>query len=122
MEQKINLTARTGQVTQGKVTIKIWTEKERLTRALKFGGMTWAAAVICVVLPLVHFVLVPSLLIAGPFVAIWNFRRKSIVEGGSGTCPFCGKAVTIGRGNDVWPIDELCTQCQNNFSVTKANG
>ncbi len=119
MEEKVHLTARTGQTTDGKVTTTTWSERERLFRALKFGGITWAAAIICVILPIVHFILVPSLLVAGPIVAIWNFRKKSIVEGGSGKCPFCGKDVTIGRGPDVWPIDDLCVQCQNNFSVTK---
>jgi hypothetical protein len=122
MEQKVYLTGRNGQVTEGQISIQSWTETERAKRAFKFGTLTWLLAIACILLPIVHFILVPLLLIAGPIVAIWNYNRKSIIKGGSGPCPFCEKDVSIGRGPDVWPIDELCTKCQNNFSVTKANG
>ena len=118
--QKVFLKSRSGKISEGQVSITTWTKGERPKRALKFGGLTWLAAVVCVVLPIVHFLLVPLLLLAGPIVGVWNYRRESIVDGGDGICPYCGEKVTIGRGPDKWPIDELCTKCQNNFSVSKS--
>ncbi len=120
MKIPVLLKARTGAVSTGEVEVKAWTKNERLLRALKFGGITWGIALVCVVLPIVHFILVPLFLIAGPLMALRTFRTTSVVLGGRGHCPFCQKDVTIGRGADHWPIDELCTQCQNNFSVVKA--
>jgi hypothetical protein len=116
---EVNLKARNGKTTDGNVTVTQWSQPERLNRALKFGGMTWGLALISILLPIVHFVLVPSFLIAGPIVAYFSYRQKSIVNEGSGTCPYCGSVVSIGKGPNRWPIEELCVKCQNNINVER---
>jgi hypothetical protein len=119
----VSLHARTGNQTQGTIEVHLYTEQERLRRALKFGGMSWGFSIASIVLPGVHFVLVPFFFFAGPVVAILFYRPLALLEKGSGPCPFCKANVDIGRGSiKVWPdpqwsLEELCTKCQNNCTI-----
>ncbi len=50
----------------------------------------WGAAVAAVFLPVLHFVLVPSLLLAGPLVALARWRERVTILAADGACPACG--------------------------------
>lgn len=65
---------------------------ERTSRAVRALATCWGLAVLAVFLPVLHFVLVPSLLVAGPVVALSRLRERCTVRGASGTCPACGAA------------------------------
>ena len=69
--------------------------QERMIRALKMGGLCWGFALVSILIPLAHFVLVPSFLIAGPIVGMYFYRLESMVIGGSGNCPACQKPFQI---------------------------
>lgn len=113
----VRLTENGEKFSDGKIQVQFWNKKERTARALKFGGLCWGGAVIAVILPLVHFVLVPGLLIAGPLLA-WNILSKeSVVLGGEGSCPNCGKTVAIARAPFKFPILDLCTNCHRELRV-----
>ncbi len=103
--------------TSGQVQVLFWSKKERTLRALKFGGMCWGAAVISVIFPLVHFVLVPGFLLAGPIVVYLVMRQESVIVGGEGTCPRCKAALPIARTSYRFPFSDLCTQCQSSVKV-----
>lgn len=104
-------------VSSGELQIQEWSARERLQRALKWGGGCWGLAVASVFVPLAHFVLVPGLLLSGPFVALVVYSKESVILGGQGTCPHCRATLPIVRGTPKFPLRDLCTQCQSSVLI-----
>ncbi|MGE4234192.1 MAG: hypothetical protein AB7F43_12760 [Bacteriovoracia bacterium] len=101
----------------GTIQVRSWNSKERMTRALKYGGMCWAIGICCIVLPIVHFILVPAFLIAGPIVALVVYKREKVVLGGEATCPSCQKKTPISKGVFRFPTTDTCDHCRCNLMV-----
>ena len=72
--------------------VRDWSRPERTARAVRTLASCWGLAVLAVFLPVLHFVLVPSLLVAGPLAALAKLREHASVLGASGACPACGSA------------------------------
>ena len=108
-----------GQEADGNVFIQSFSSKERWMRGLKLLGMLWGMALVSIVIPLAHFVLVPGFLIAGIVTALWISSKESIILGGNGTCPSCQKPLPIVRMNDQWPLNDLCTSCRREVKIEK---
>lgn len=104
---------RTPEPTRGEVTIEAWDQKTRMRRSLRGWGITWGMAIVAVLIPGLHFVLVPSLLIAGPIVAWWLYQQKNMILGGSGTCPACKQPFEVMRTPLRWPINDVCAKCHD---------
>lgn len=98
---------------EGTVHVQKWNSRERLIRALKTLGACWALAMISVLIPLAHFILVPAFLLAGPIAAFAVYQRESMIMGGKGTCPNCDAPFTVAKGKVRWPFQDLCSQCQS---------
>ena len=103
--------------TKGELNIIEWDATERKARALKWGGICFGAGVVCVIFPLVHFVLVPGLILASPFLAMKFYKQESWVQGGDGPCPNCGRPLKIGQGAPKFPMRDLCTECRSEIRV-----
>jgi len=58
-------------------------------------GLLWGLGLAAVFIPVVHLVLVPGLLLAGPVGAVLVYRRQSRFEPFSSTCPVCGQTHTF---------------------------
>ncbi len=84
-------------------------ERRKLFLKIWFGG--WGLAVACVFLPMIHFVLVPALLIGSPIAASYKAKQTSVVLGGKGICPACKAELKISKGPVKWPLEETCTAC-----------
>lgn len=115
---KLVLVANEEKHTSGEVTLQEWDSSDRMKRALKMFGMLWGAAVVSVLIPLAHFVLVPGFLIAGPIVAYFVYQNEKMILGGQGTCPNCGKPFTIAKGKVRWPMNDLCSECQSPAKIS----
>ncbi len=68
---------------------------ERMRRATIGWGACWGLAIVAVFIPLLHFILVPALVIAGPLVGRARWREKATVFNVRGTCPGCGKSQSV---------------------------
>ncbi|MBI5170884.1 MAG: hypothetical protein HZA61_15450 [Candidatus Eisenbacteria bacterium] len=98
--------------------VRDWSPPERSSRAVRALATCWGLAVLAVFLPVLHFVLVPSLLVAGPVVALSRLREHRTVRGASGTCPACGAAQAFavsGALRDVTPV--RCDACGRAISL-----
>lgn len=97
--------------TRGFVRIQTWSQQDRLKRAIKLGGLTLGLAVVSVFVPILHFVLVPALLLGAPFVSYWAYFQEKVLLDGEGECPNCGAPFLVAKGKPEFPLDDLCTQC-----------
>lgn len=98
--------------------VRDWVPPERTARAVRALATCWGLAVLAVFLPVLHFVLVPSLLVAGPVVALSRLRERCTVLGASGTCPACGAAQAFavsGALREVTPV--RCDACGRAISL-----
>jgi hypothetical protein len=118
-EQKVLVRTQSGKTAHGAVRVQSWSKSERTRRALKFWALAWVGALFCVLLPIVHFVLVPSLLLAGPTGAYIISQQTSIVLGGEALCPQCNQTLPLVRGPDKWPLTDLCSKCQTTVWLEK---
>jgi len=90
------------------------TMAERATRALTGLGACWGLAVLAVFIPVAHFVLVPTLLMAGIVVGVRRLREDHILTHVHGACPRCGLEQDFqksGGSRGRWTLD--CAGCRN---------
>jgi hypothetical protein len=113
----VQITSARDHHSEGTVSLQSWEKKERTARAFKALGFTWIGAIVAVFLPLLHFVLVPALLVAGPLLFFWVAGREQVILGGKGTCPDCGKEFEIVRSPVKWPLTDLCNHCQARVKI-----
>jgi ABC-type Fe3+ transport system permease subunit len=104
--------------TTGTVKIVTWNAKERSRRALKTLGICWGIGLFCIIMPLVHFVLVPGMVIAGVVLFLRISGQESQVLGGEGVCPECKKTFRIAKAANRFPMDELCEHCRAGVSIS----
>jgi hypothetical protein len=123
----VRVTTSGGKHAAGEVYVQAWDAPARTKRALKWLAILWALAAFSAIFPLVHFVLVPGLLLAGPVAAFLILQQESVVLGGHGKCPACGSPLEIVRGNyfkpmDRWPLNDTCANCREDVLVERADG
>lgn len=68
------------------------TPAQRFGRALAGLGMCWALALGGLFIPVAHFILVPTFLVAGVVVAVKRAREDRRLVLVRGVCPRCGAA------------------------------
>lgn len=120
-EVSVSVRAPSGKIRPGSVRIQTWNKAARTRRALKFWIACWALAIVSVVFPIVHFVLVPGFFLAGPIGAYLLSQQSSQVLGGETACPECGRPLLLEKGPDRWPLADLCTGCQTAVTVEKVS-
>lgn len=85
--------------------------------ALKYLGIWWGAALLCVLIPVFHFVLVPAGLLIGIWAATKQFRYQDYISEGKISCPKCSAEMTLKDMPFNWPIRQTCPQCQADLIV-----
>jgi hypothetical protein len=103
----------------GEVRVEHWGNSARLIRAAKSWAVLWGLAVVSILIPVAHFLLVPGFLVAGPINAVLRYRQKSGVLTGEGPCPSCGAPFTVEARADSWPFYEPCQACHTEVRVEK---
>ncbi|OGQ23978.1 MAG: hypothetical protein A2138_11860 [Deltaproteobacteria bacterium RBG_16_71_12] len=90
----------------------------RALRASVALAGTWGAALVCVFVPLLHFVLVPSLLLVGLVVAALRLTERRTLQAVRGACPRCAVDRTFeasGRFKDGRALH--CDGCGNDITI-----
>jgi hypothetical protein len=113
----IELQHREGSATNGELTIVTHTRPEQTKRALWWWGGLWGVAILSLPFPLLHFILPPTMLLAGPIVAFVIYHQQSYVVGGSGRCPHCGSEIRISRASADWPLKDMCEKCLEHVHI-----
>ena len=96
----------------GALYFRDWTEPERRQRGIKWWVGLWGLGLCFVFVPILHFVVPPILLVAGPWVA-WRMAKVArTVFGGVARCPRCSQPVWLGGGVALaLPMRDHCSRC-----------
>ena len=96
-----------------RVEIGVLEPIDRVKRAAAAFGLGLAAAALAVLIPIVHFVLVPSALLLGLILGIRRLGQGQTFRGGTGCCPYCGtrQQLTL-LGRFRLPKRVYCSACQ----------
>jgi hypothetical protein len=91
---------------------------QRFARTLAGLGMFWGLALASVFIPVAHFILVPTFLVAGVVMAIKRAREDRRLLRVRGACPRCGAVQDLkpgGRFVDGRSFD--CPSCHGNLTL-----
>ncbi len=106
------------QVSPATVRVLGHGRRDRARRALLALAGCWGAAIGAVFLPLLHFILVPALVLAGPLMAWSRMRQRLTILDVEGSCPACGVPLREPLGGDVDSRLELrCEACRRALTV-----
>lgn len=90
---------------------RIRTPLARRLRALQTMALAVPGAAVAALIPVLHVLLVPALLIGGLVAAIFQWRAERQIREAAGVCPAC--AAQVRRELGVAPAPELWTLCPN---------
>lgn len=105
---------------EGFVYIHHFSPPERMTQALKKLGLFWGIALVSVLIPVFHFVLVPLFLILGIFFAHRSYKSEGRILSGETRCPHCQTEVQVKPAELQWPISEICQNCARVVRMERA--
>lgn len=118
----MELTGYSGR-TAATVRVITYDRARRVRRALAGLGTWWGAAVLSVLIPLAHFVLVPSFFLYGAFTFARRLTADQVAVAGRGTCPDCGREQALDvAGRWSVPSNTSCRYCQRSLRVTALPG
>ncbi len=92
--------------------VRNFSSSERLMSGLKFLGMCWGIAILSILVPVLHFFLVPGFLLGGIIVFFIRYNRKDFIESMKIVCPNCQRDFEIANLSFNWPLRQACPQCQ----------
>jgi hypothetical protein len=96
---------------------------QRFARTLAGLGMFWGLALGSVFIPVAHFVLVPTFVVAGIVMAVKRAREDRRLLRVRGACPRCGAVQELqpgGRFVDGRSFD--CPKCHGNLTLATRPG
>src|SRR3954464_15746238 len=79
---------------EGQFYSQILDEQQRMMRAAKIWGIMWLLMLFSLPVFILHFVLVPGFLIAGPVMGMRRYGVTEIPDHISGNCPACKQEIT----------------------------
>ncbi len=103
----------------GEVFIRVLSQKDRFLRALRIFALGWGLGVLSIVIPLLHFLLVPAFFVGTVAIAWHYYQQETIRLGGASTCPRCGNLFQIIGGRARWPFTDVCAACQEPVEIQK---
>ncbi|HEY8105053.1 MAG TPA: hypothetical protein VIE46_03040 [Gemmatimonadales bacterium] len=101
------------------IDIGLHAPAERVKRAALAFGTGVVAAAVAVLIPIVHFVLVPSALVLGIVFGVRRLGQTETFRGGTGVCPYCGTRQQLTLfGRFHLPKSLYCSACQRELYLT----
>jgi hypothetical protein len=104
---------------RGSVTIVSFDRRARWRRALRALGKWWGIALLSVLIPIAHFILVPSFFLFGLFQFFQRYGAVEVPRDARGTCPDCGVEQPLELAGQ-WRVPQLvsCRECHRGLRVT----
>src|SRR5262245_44908758 len=101
-----------------RLTVTHFDPGTRFRRALGILARWWAVALGCVLIPVAHFVLVPTFALYGLAMFVHRLTAKSVVTRARGTCPDCDAEQELDvRGRWRLPREIACRHCRRGLRL-----
>lgn len=84
---------------------------DRVRRAVRSWLGLWGLALAAVFVPLLHFVLVPGLLVLGVVMGLLRLRERGTIVSARGNCPACGAEQTVAVGAPL--LADVAFRCES---------
>ena len=104
--------------TEGTAIVVERTLRERAVRAALALAVCWAGALLCVFIPLLHFVLVPGLLTTGVALLFLRLRETTSMARLEAPCPRCKESRVMETGGPYRNGRRVrCDQCGRELTL-----
>lgn len=117
MQIKIQAQAYSDKIEFGSAEIIPYTKDKLFFKALMQITWTWCVAIVCVLIPALHFVLVPAFFILGIVLAVRTMALQAEITSGELNCPHCSKPMILQKSAALWPHTEICQNCGSNVRI-----
>ncbi|MBO9666398.1 MAG: hypothetical protein J7501_06250 [Bdellovibrio sp.] len=104
---------------EGHIIIQHFNKAEKTRTAIKKLALFWGIALVSVLIPVFHFVLVPLFFFLGFYFAHRGYKSDGLVLSGATTCPHCQNPVEIKKAQLNWPLSEICQNCARVVRIEK---
>jgi hypothetical protein len=120
-QQPLLVRGKDDETCAGTLHVSIYSARERAIRAAQALALWWALALLSVLIPLAHFILVPLFLLTGPAMAYKRYRAIEVSGRVEGHCPVCRNAIKLKLGPAEKPVlRKYCPACQEPLSCEAA--
>lgn len=103
----------------GRIWLTEYTSNQQLVNAIKKLLLFWLAAAFCILIPFLHFILVPLFVILGIVGFLKTIKVSGKIIKGHTDCPYCKSQVKIHPGLLNWPLKEICQKCGRALRINK---
>jgi hypothetical protein len=104
-------------LTQATIIRVDWDKPERTKNALKTFGFLFTLSFVSIFIPILHFILVPTLFIGSFVFAMDKFQETTRNEGGSGECPKCHQKFVVQPSKWVMRFTHNCNLCHEDLEM-----
>ena len=108
--------------TEGTGREVLWTKSMALKKGIRCWLGCWVVGVFSILIPLVHFISVPLLILLGPPIGFFMYK----IQVGSlevadiqGPCPDCQQELDLINKTELWPMQTNCPHCKSNLKICK---
>ncbi|WP_413291164.1 hypothetical protein [Bdellovibrio sp. HCB337] len=99
----------------------VFSQQERLKRSLIKLFAFLGLALVSVLIPVMHFVLVPLFAILAPFFARKTYQEEVVLEACTIECPECHQNTQVSKTSGQWPLHNICSHCRNRIYFDLVN-
>lgn len=99
------------------IEVRSLSPSSRFFLAFKYLAIWWVAALFCVLIPVLHFLLVPMGIFIGLFVFARKYSLRSSMSAGAVNCPKCQTQIKIEPAAFNWPRREYCSACRSEIMM-----
>ncbi len=123
LRKQFQVRGYSGRTTEAIVELRELGPHERTRRAIMGLLAWWGAMVVCVFIPIAHFVLVPGCFIMGLVTFARRITHGTVIASARATCPDCGAEQALDmKGPFHGLTDIVCRKCQRSLTVTPVAG
>ena len=102
------------KLASGSIRVRTLSFGERIKNGLVMLMACWIIAAFCILIPVMHFFLVPGGFVLGLIL----YRDTGWRSDGPVVCPSCQSQIQLNHGTFRWPIREICPGCRTNVFIS----
>jgi hypothetical protein len=99
----------------------VFSKQERTKRSLTRLFAFWGLALGSILIPVLHFVLVPLFFLIAPFIARKTYNEEVVLEACEMPCPECKQTAKFAKASGQWPLRNTCPHCMNRVYFDHVN-